>query len=133
LANNPLGLITDGCLATATRLGELDIRNLTQLTAIESGALSRMNNLRTLKVGTFNMARDFNIARIVKHNIALKNLHVELDDREKDLGEKMNGLFPTKLSAVYFSGPSLKSLSTNVLQVKLMKIQLNLYFKSLFL
>jgi len=105
-------------LASATRLGELDIRNLTQLTAIENGALSKMTNLRTLKVGTFNMARDFNIPRIIKHNVALKNLHVELDHREKDLGEKISGAFPTKLSAVYFSGETLKSISNNALQVK---------------
>ncbi|XP_065350105.1 chaoptin [Cloeon dipterum] len=116
IANNPLGLITDACLATATRLGELDIRNLTQLTAIETGALSKMNHLRTLKVGTFNMARDFNIPRLIKHNIALKNLFVELDSREKDLNDKMNGIFPTKLSAVYFTGKSLKSIGNNVLQ-----------------
>ncbi|XP_059479026.1 chaoptin [Neocloeon triangulifer] len=116
IAHNPLGLITDACLATATRLGELDIRNLTQLTAIENGALSKMNHLRTLKIGTFNMARDFNIPRIVKHNIALKNLYIEVDSREKDLNDKMNGVFPTKLSAVYFSGNSLKSIGTSVLQ-----------------
>jgi len=55
-------------------------------------------------------------------------LHVELDHREKDLGEKMSGVFPTKLSAVYFSGPSLKSLSTNVLQVKPNKYYYSIQF-----
>jgi hypothetical protein len=109
-------------MATATRLGELDIRNLTQLTNIENGALSKMTNLRTLKIGTFKDARDFNIPRIVKHNVALRNLYVEVDNREQDIGDKMSGIFPTKLSAVYFSGKTLKSISNNVLQVPILQV-----------
>lgn len=78
LAGNPLVLITDGCLAMATRLGELDLRNLTQLTAMEFGALGKMSSLRTLYLGTYHAAREFNIPRLLRHNLALRNLHVEV-------------------------------------------------------
>ncbi|KAF4526470.1 hypothetical protein B566_EDAN015132 [Ephemera danica] len=116
LAGNPLVLISDACLATATRLGELDLRNLTQISAIEFGALSKMSLLRTLRLGTYHAARDFNIPRLVRHNHALKSLYIEVDEKEKELSEKMAGMqLPTKLSAVHIAGRSLKSISANLL------------------
>lgn len=113
LSGNPISVLSNtSLLGVANHLEELDITDL-PLHTFEVGALSKLNFLRTLKIGAYN-AKYFNIPRMVESNYALRNLEIEVN-RETNLKSEMSGKLPLKLRSVTLTGKSLKNLDADVL------------------
>lgn len=76
-----------------------------------------MYGLRTLKISVNGNIRDLNLPRILTHNYGLKNLYIQVDNNQIDLGKEMYGQLPSKLSNITITGRALRFLSQNLLSV----------------
>ncbi|KAF5276013.1 hypothetical protein FQA39_LY00809 [Lamprigera yunnana] len=113
LSGNPIASITNtSLLGVASHLEELDVTDL-PLHTFEIGALNKMNYLRTLKIGTYNV-KHFNIPRLVESNFGLRNLEIEVK-QETSLISEMSGILPLKLRSLTIRGKALKNLNGEIL------------------
>lgn len=133
LAANPITVLTNtSLLGVAEHLEELDIRDF-ELNSFEvlkkmetrkisnnfflqTGALCKMNALRTLQISVYHEVKNFNLPTILSKNYGLRNLEINVDF-ETNLGKEMEGVLPHKLKNITFSGSSLKSLDSDILDV----------------
>ncbi|XP_023941108.2 chaoptin isoform X5 [Bicyclus anynana] len=115
LSGNPIpALMNTSMYGVSPRLEYLDVTHL-RLNILEHGVFSKMYGLRTLKISVNGNIRDFNIPRILRHNYALENLYIQIDNNQIDLGKEMTGQLPSKLNNITITGRALKFLSQNVL------------------
>lgn len=76
-----------------------------------------MNALRTLKISVTSNVRNFNIPKILENNEAIENLFLVVDSSQIDLGNEMNGEWPSKLNNVTIMGRQFKFLSERFFRV----------------
>lgn len=83
------------------------------------GVFSKMYALRTLKLTSYSNIRDFNVARMLTYNSALKNLMVEADGAGIEFGKEFYGALPQKLNNITITGRALRYLTQYMLSVSI--------------
>ncbi|KAK4882835.1 hypothetical protein RN001_006154 [Aquatica leii] len=130
LSGNPISTLSNtSLLGVANHLEELDITDL-PLHTFEAGALTKINYLRTLKIGAYNV-KHFSIPKITESNFGLRNIEIDIK-RETSLISEMNGNLPLKLRTITIKGKALKNLNGDVLDgVRYPHLRLAVYNTSL--
>lgn len=130
LSGNPITMITNtSLLGAANTLEHLDIGHF-NINAFETGALSKIIHLRSLRISSYSNINNFNIPKILENVPNLRSLWIEAPEARRpsidetkstlistDLMKEMDGVLPVKLREITFSGQGFSNIANSVLNV----------------
>lgn len=130
LSGNPITIITNtSLLGAANTLEHLDIGHF-NINGFETGALSKIIHLRSLRISSYSNINNFNIPKILENVPNLRSLWIEAPEPiqssadnsnpilvSTDLRKEMDGLLPVKLREITISGQGFTKIADSILNV----------------